>query len=122
MSRRTGISQSSLSEAIAGKRKLKLDQALKVARALGVSLDYLADDAQDEPPRPLSRDEEAVLDLFHALGLSRAEALRRLASQPTGEQSAAAPAGPWRLLAERDLTESRLKRDRERKDGETRGG
>lgn len=54
-----------------------LAQALRVARALGVSLDYLADDEQDQPPTPAVTDEERViLDMVHTLGV--AEAKRRL--------------------------------------------
>lgn len=82
MSRRTGIAQSALSEASSGKRRLYVDQAFLIARVLGVPLDFLADDAQDEPPAELSADEWAVLDLYRAIGLNRQEALRRLSGNP----------------------------------------
>lgn len=75
-----------------------LKQAVDLARVLGVDLEYLA--YEDPPHRVelLSQDQASLLDLYHALRLDPAEALRRLAT-PTGgnpapprEQEAATPA------------------------------
>lgn len=82
LSRDTGLTQSAISDAISGKRRLYVDQAAKIARALRISLDYLTDDAMDDPPMspdPRSEDEEAVLLVYRSLRLSKEEAIRRLA-------------------------------------------
>jgi len=66
--------------------------ALKLARFFGVSLDYLADEEADHPPpsNELTEDERFVLDVFHSLGLTRREAMRRLALAPGGAAGAVA--------------------------------
>ncbi len=94
LSRETGIHQTAISAMTRNERRPYMDQALQLARALGVPLDYLADDAQDEPPPAsgLGEDERAVLDLYHALGLGRLEALRRLATG--GETERRRASGP----------------------------
>lgn len=64
-----------------GKRKPTLDKALKLARTLGVPLDYLADDALDEPaPGGLSDDDTIILRI--ARGMTADEAIRRLSAVP----------------------------------------
>lgn len=78
LSRESDVSQTS----IANYKKRKtvpqsLRNALLIARALGVSLDYLADDAQDEPARPPSDFERRVIELAYLVG-DEEEALRRL--------------------------------------------
>jgi transcriptional regulator with XRE-family HTH domain len=66
-----------------GKHKPDLESAMKIARALGVPLDYLADDAQDEPPASeFSEWEVAVVDFIRLMGLDKGEAIRRLATAP----------------------------------------
>jgi transcriptional regulator with XRE-family HTH domain len=86
VARKTGVAQSAISEASSGKRRLYVDQAMKIARALGVSLDYLADDAQDEPaPSSITADEERVLWLVRELGLTAGELARRLTGEPGGK-------------------------------------
>lgn len=73
---------------VAGPATPRLDVALRLARLLGVPLEYLADDAQDEPRAVgLSRDEEVVLDMARTLG-DYGEAKRRLMAAA----SAASPA------------------------------
>jgi transcriptional regulator with XRE-family HTH domain len=54
--RETGrlLSRSSVNNWFLGKGKPDLDSALSLAKTLGVSLDYLADDSQDEPPQSAS--------------------------------------------------------------------
>jgi transcriptional regulator with XRE-family HTH domain len=81
LARETGIDQSAISAMTLGKRRPYMDQALLLARALGVPLDYLADDSMDEPPPTTELGEVAIaiLDLVEALDLDKREALRRLA-------------------------------------------
>lgn len=70
------VSDSEISRILAGKSRPGLENAFRLARALGVSLDYLADDRLEaDPPRdadPLTVDEREVLDLAHGIGSSRA--------------------------------------------------
>ncbi|WP_237722884.1 helix-turn-helix domain-containing protein [Singulisphaera acidiphila] len=75
------VSQSLVSLWTKGERVPDLRVSAKLARLFGVDLDYLADDAQDEPPASeFTEWERAVIDLIHALGLEKSEALRRLAT------------------------------------------
>ncbi len=54
-----------------------LPQAFKIARALDVPLDYLADDQQDDPPpAALSEEDDRILEIARSLGYE--EAKRRL--------------------------------------------
>jgi transcriptional regulator with XRE-family HTH domain len=55
-------------------------EALRLARALRLSLDYLADDEMDEPATvpSLPPGDALVLEVFHALELDPHEAIRRL--------------------------------------------
>ena len=69
-----------------------LDLALKTARALGVSLDYLADESLDAEPEPsdskLTLEEQMVLNAMRAFGFE--ETWRRLhpsLSEPTTNSS-----------------------------------
>jgi transcriptional regulator with XRE-family HTH domain len=75
----TGIPQTSLSRWMSGKAVPKLGEAFALARALGVSLDYLADDSLDDPPPPaagpdLTPDEVWILETARALGPDKAKA------------------------------------------------
>lgn len=62
----------------------RLDQAYELARAFGVSMEWLADDSADMPPTPaaseegLTEDEKLVLRLVRTMGSE--QALRRLAA------------------------------------------
>lgn len=63
-----GASKSSMSNWFSGKHRPDLESAMAIARILGVPLDYLADDDQDDPPAPaLPKDEEDVLDFYRSL-------------------------------------------------------
>jgi transcriptional regulator with XRE-family HTH domain len=61
-------------------RQPTIAQALSLARALGVSVDYLLDDAQDDPPPPLTEDERTLLRIARKIGIE--EALSRLSLAP----------------------------------------
>jgi transcriptional regulator with XRE-family HTH domain len=80
-----GAHPSRLSEWKNDEGKPSIAQALRMARVLDVSLDYLADDSMDEPPvrQELPEDEKALLRLYRALkpALGEDEAMRRLAGQ-----------------------------------------
>src|SRR4051812_46954535 len=76
--RETGIAQSAISAMKRGEQRPYLWQAQKLARALGVPLDYLADDDADDPPAPavtLTEDERLLLARAREVGLIRAYAL-----------------------------------------------
>ncbi len=60
------VSKTTVSNWWNGASRPDMDTALVVARVLGVPLDYLADDNQDEIPKPLSQDEELALDLYRS--------------------------------------------------------
>lgn len=72
LSRLSGVSDSEVSRILAGKSNPSLEYAFRLTQALGISLDYLADDRLDEDP---SRSAEAaaipereILELAHQLG------------------------------------------------------
>jgi transcriptional regulator with XRE-family HTH domain len=77
-----------------------LGQALRLARVLGVPLDYLADDDADDPPPVLSPAEQQAVTLTRALALSVEEVARRLAGNTVPTNSGvhspeyAQPVGP----------------------------
>ena len=116
LSRHTGIAQSAISEMTVGKRRPYLDQGFRIARAIGVPLDYLADDEAQEPPGPaLSDDEEVILKIVRALNLDVDAVIRALNSIPK------APADPGReprIIATQDMTESYMKREEEKRAAE----
>jgi transcriptional regulator with XRE-family HTH domain len=72
LARLSQVSDSEISRILQGKSRPGLDNALRLAQALGVSLDYLADDRLDlEPPEPadtLSPDERKVLSVAQKIG------------------------------------------------------
>jgi transcriptional regulator with XRE-family HTH domain len=76
LARISQVSDSEISRILAGKSRPGLENAFRLARAVGVSLDYLADDALEADPLqvadPLTTDEREVLDLAHGIGCARA--------------------------------------------------
>jgi transcriptional regulator with XRE-family HTH domain len=70
------VSDSEISRILAGKSRPGLENAFRLAKALGVSLDYLADDSLESEPAkatdPLSPEEREILDLARAIGCPRA--------------------------------------------------
>ncbi len=74
LARFSGVSDSEVSRILSGKSQPGLENALRLARAVGVSLDYLADDKLERDP---SRSAEApwdqeLLDLGQGLGMRQA--------------------------------------------------
>lgn len=78
LARATGLNPTTVSRAVNGEGKLYLEQARRIAEALGVSLDYLADDSLDAPPTgpELTEQEAYILSTARRLGYDVAE--RRL--------------------------------------------
>jgi transcriptional regulator with XRE-family HTH domain len=76
LARTSNVSDSEISRILAGKSRPGLENAFRLARAVGVSLDYLADDTLETDPfasrDPVSADEREVLDLAHEINLGRA--------------------------------------------------
>lgn len=58
-------------------------QIHRIARQLGVSIDYLVDDSQDEPVAEFTPDEVFLVRTFRSLGLEIDAAVRRLHAVPT---------------------------------------
>lgn len=70
------VSDSEVSRILAGKSQPGLENAFRLARAVGVSLDYLADDSLDTDPvqeaGPASATERDLLELAREVGLRAA--------------------------------------------------
>lgn len=79
LARLSAVSDSEVSRILAGKSNPSLEYAFRLARALGVSLDYLADDQLEDDPRqgaePASSQEREVLELARQLGPRQARRL-----------------------------------------------
>jgi transcriptional regulator with XRE-family HTH domain len=82
-----GLSRSSISRILSGSQEPKLGVAWNLARVLGVSLDYLADDTQEADPGAawvrLSEDELTILKLVRRLGVEAA--MDRLLALPNDQ-------------------------------------
>lgn len=90
-----GQSASTVGRWMAGQSKISLQDAAKLARVLGVSLDYLGNDEQDRPDPPIiSEDEAVLLRVFRASGLSVDEAIALF----TGRAAAVGPARVVRVV------------------------
>src|SRR4051794_34028421 len=76
LAHRSKVSDSEISRILSGQSTPGLENAFRLARAVGVSLDFLADDALEVDPLrasdPLSSEERRVLDLVQRIGLTRA--------------------------------------------------
>jgi transcriptional regulator with XRE-family HTH domain len=74
LARLSQVSDSEISRILQGKSRPGLDNALRLAQAVGVSLDYLADDKLDaeptEPADTLSAEERRVLAVMQKMGCS----------------------------------------------------
>lgn len=108
-----GLQQSRIGRWEVGTGMPTMEQGFLLARALGISYDFLMDEEHDELPPPAFTPEEAtVLDMARTIGI--AEAKRRLMVAP-----AIAPPLPGvsqdygRVVAEQDLSTSAGNRLRE---------
>jgi transcriptional regulator with XRE-family HTH domain len=74
LARLSQVSDSEISRILKGKSRPGLDNAFRLAKSVGVSLDYLADDSLDtEPAKPgdvLSPDERKIVAIAQKLGTS----------------------------------------------------
>src|SRR3954467_12999051 len=72
LARNSKVSDSEISRILAGKSRPGLENAFKLARAVGGSLDYLADDALDEDPfqevDPAPADEREMPEIVRQMG------------------------------------------------------
>jgi transcriptional regulator with XRE-family HTH domain len=75
LARSSKVSDSEISRILAGKSRPGLENAFRLARAVGVSLDYLADDSLEVDPLvhkdPMTPEERELLDLAHGIGTAR---------------------------------------------------
>lgn len=120
LARQTGIPQTTISALVRGVQKASLEQAFKLAQALGLSLDYLADDTLEEPPVPeLSEEERHILRVYRSLrrkGVSLEEVEDRLidvAGEPGGKVRD--PAAQPKMIGERDESEMAKRQKEERR-------
>jgi transcriptional regulator with XRE-family HTH domain len=76
LAQRSKVSDSEISRILSGQSTPGLENAFRLARAVDVSLDYLADDSLETDPMrasdPLAPEERRVLDLVQRIGLVRA--------------------------------------------------
>ncbi len=76
LAQRSKVSDSETSRILSGQSTPGLENAFRLARAVGVSLDFLADDSLEADPLrstdPVSTEERHVLDLSQRTGLTRA--------------------------------------------------
>jgi transcriptional regulator with XRE-family HTH domain len=76
LAQRSKVSDSEISRILSGQSTPGLENAFRLARAVEVSLDFLADDELENDPLKaadvVSSDERRILDLAQRLGLSRA--------------------------------------------------
>jgi transcriptional regulator with XRE-family HTH domain len=81
LARQVGIPQSGISKMTSGTRRPYLDQGFAIAQALGVSVDFLADDRRAEVPTEVLSDlEREVGRIIRTIGVE--EAYRRLVQAP----------------------------------------
>jgi transcriptional regulator with XRE-family HTH domain len=84
LARLSQVSDSEISRILAGKSLPGLENAYRLARAVGVSLDYLADDSLESDPAKATSDvttepERAILKVVRDLGTREAAQLLEMA-------------------------------------------
>lgn len=83
VARLASVPPTTLHAVLKGERRATFEVVAAVARALGVSLDFLADDAQERPTDPAAKAEELVLlRQFRRSGLTVEEAIERFYLRP----------------------------------------
>ncbi|APW61170.1 helix-turn-helix domain-containing protein [Paludisphaera borealis] len=79
LARLSQVSDSEISRILQGKSRPGLDNALRLAQAVGVSLDFLADDTMEAEPSPpedaLSSEERKLLGVSQKIGCTEALAI-----------------------------------------------
>ncbi len=85
LARLSSVSDSEVSRILGGKSNPSLEYAHRLARTLGISLDYLADDSLNEDPsretEPGSVQEQEILDLAEELGPRQARRILETAME-----------------------------------------
>lgn len=97
MARLLDTNQPQISRWLQAKSPPKVEYLIKIARALGTSVEYLIDDGQESPPIPLSEDEQSALLLYRRLRAARGpggSALVELSDFVAGACPAVDPAAP----------------------------
>lgn len=84
LAKEIGVSQATVSEMTRGQRRPYGDQIFAIAKALGVTCDYLLDDEQDAPGEVELVTEKDKLILANARIVGHDEALRRILYVGTG--------------------------------------
>jgi transcriptional regulator with XRE-family HTH domain len=91
LAERLGIPKSSMSRIFSGVQEPKLLLAFRLARELGVTLDYLADDSLDADPAGhwavVSEDELTILKLVRRLGLDQSIDRLLAVDRPTAPEA-----------------------------------
>lgn len=88
LARRAGVSPSTVGRWLADERRPFDDSLLAVARLFGVRVEYLIDDAQEQPPGPsLTPDEERILWLVRAARLTADDVAAAVAGRRQGAAS-----------------------------------
>jgi len=76
LAQRSKVSDSEISRILSGQSTPGLENAYRLARAVGVSLDFLADDSLEDDPLgatdPVTPEERRLLELSQRLGMPRA--------------------------------------------------
>lgn len=103
LGRETGLGQPAIAAMLRNERRPYMDQALLIARALGVPLDYLADDTIDEVPRPLTEQETLILELIRRLGIDVVDVLEELFTKHPAFGLKADPNHPALIAARKRL-------------------
>lgn len=95
LARMADMKPSQINRLVSGDRPtVNLLNALHISRALGVSMEYLVDDAQDEPPPPeFSEGERQIIGLVRLMGED--VAMRRLTLAPPQDDAREAIAGSF---------------------------
>jgi transcriptional regulator with XRE-family HTH domain len=91
-----GVSRQRISNWFAGTGQPNPDRLLRIARALGVTMEYLADEAMDTPVRSdLTEDQKLILQVIVDLGYTRAEVMRRLHASGDVKPEGRTYGGAW---------------------------